>query len=101
MYCNSALFASQKRECCALRTAALRSARMVTKRGPKPKPASMNASEAVSVRVLPAEKRALEALVVLRAKEQRARGEVPDETLAGWIRAIIRREAKAAGIKVD
>lgn len=58
-------------------------------------------SENVSARIMPAEKAALEELLRLRAAKLAEQGEPPDETFAGWLRAIIRREAKEAGVPVE
>ena len=63
-------------------------------------PMAEKVTENVSARITPAERTALEELLRLRASEQEERGEPPDETFAGWLRAMIRREAKAAGVPV-
>jgi hypothetical protein len=52
----------------------------------KPRP------DQVIFRVTPEEKRALEQLVQMRATE------TGDDTLVGWFRAVLRREARSAGI---
>lgn len=60
----------------------------------------MKLTENVSARISPGERRALEELQRRRAEQLAARGEPPDATTAGWLRAVIRREAKAAKIKI-
>ena len=70
------------------------------KRGPAPRPAAQNVSDTVSARVMPGEREVLKKLLQLRASEMEARGEPPDPTFAGWLRATIRQQAKAAGFEV-
>lgn len=47
------------------------------------------------------EKNALTQLAQRRGAEMAQRGEVPDDTVNGYLRSLIRREAKVAGIEVD
>ncbi|MBM4421522.1 MAG: hypothetical protein FJ034_08100 [Chloroflexi bacterium] len=61
---------------------------------------SERVTENVSARVTPGEKDALDELIKLRAERLAEMGEPPDATFAGWLRAIIRREAKAANVAV-
>ncbi len=65
------------------------------------KPAHERASEHVSAKLTPVEHAALAQLQARRAEALSARDEPPDATFAGWLRWIIRREAKAAGIPID
>lgn len=52
-------------------------------------------------RCTPGEKAALEALAKKRGADMAERGEIPDDSPTGFLRAVIRREAKAADIPVD
>jgi len=64
---------------------------------PKKDPARV-ASLAVTARLTVAEHAALAALIERRAADMEARSEPGDASFAGWLRSVIRREAKAAGI---
>lgn len=55
----------------------------------------------VSIRLTDGEKAALGELAKKRGADMAARGEVPDDSVNGYIRAIIRRDALAAGFAVD
>lgn len=68
--------------------------------GPAPRPAAENVSENVSARIMPAERDALTQLIRRRAADMEARGETPDLSFAGWLRAKIRTDAKDAGIEI-
>lgn len=57
--------------------------------------------DSVTFRLTKGEKRALHALAARRSADMAERGDVPDDTTTGLLRALIRREAKAAGIDVD
>jgi hypothetical protein len=58
-------------------------------------------SEPVSARLLPSERAALDQLLARRASEMEARNEPGDASFAGWLRSMIRREARAAGIVIE
>lgn len=60
-----------------------------------------NATESVTARLTPGERAALEELAKRRAAEMEAQDIPGDATFAGWLRWIIRREARAAGIVVE
>lgn len=69
---------------------------------PNPKKSEdSKASKLAQARLTPAEHAALTQLLTLRAAEHEARSEPGDASFAGWLRWIIRREAKAAGISLD
>lgn len=54
----------------------------------------------VTFRLTGPEKLALEALAARRSSLMAERGEVPDDTVNGYLRAVIRRDAKEAGIEL-
>ena len=54
----------------------------------------MKREKLIGLRVTPAEERALERLLALRAKE------TGDGTFSGWFRVLLRREAKEAGFEI-
>lgn len=58
-------------------------------------------SEMVTARLTPGEREALGELLRLRAAEMEERGEPGDASFAGWLRWMIRQQAKAAGITVE
>jgi hypothetical protein len=60
-----------------------------------------NATESVTIRLTPGERAAMEQLAQRRAAEMEAQDIPGDATFAGWLRWIIRREARAAGIVVE
>lgn len=66
----------------------------------KPK-AGVAVSEMVTARLTPGEREALGELLRLRAAEMEERGEPGDASFAGWLRWMIRRQAKEAGITVE
>lgn len=66
----------------------------------KPK-AGVAVSEMVTARLTPGEREALGELLRLRAAEMEAHDMAGDASFAGWLRSIIRREAKAAGVTVE
>lgn len=74
---------------------------MGTKPGPARRPPSENVSENVSARIMSAERTALEELIRRRAAAMEERGEPPDLSFAGWLRAAIRQQAKEAGVPVE
>lgn len=55
----------------------------------------------VTFRLTIEEKAALELLAKRRAAEMSERGDVPDDSVNGLLRAMIRRDAKAAEITID
>lgn len=59
------------------------------------------ATEHLSARVTPAERRALAQLLRRRAEALAAAAQPPDASFAGWLRATIRQQAKAAGISIE
>lgn len=58
-------------------------------------------TETIAFRLTTGEKRALDALVKKRAAEMSERGDAPDNSYTGYLRGLIRRDAKAADIAVD
>ncbi|MFO0588812.1 MAG: hypothetical protein U0441_14780 [Polyangiaceae bacterium] len=60
-----------------------------------------NATESVTARLTPGERAAVEELAKRRAAEMEAQDMPGDATFAGWLRWIIRREARAAGIVIE
>lgn len=62
-----------------------------------PKDPAHVASRTRAARITPAEDAALDVLLRRRAAEMEARSEPGDPSFAGWLRWVIRREAKAAG----
>lgn len=58
-------------------------------------------SEMVTARLTPGEREALGELLRLRAAEMEQNDMPGDASFAGWLRAVIRREAKAAGVMVE
>lgn len=58
-------------------------------------------TESVTFRLTPGEKAALDILAKRRAGELAERGDVPDDSFTGYLRALIRGQAKNAGIPVD
>lgn len=59
-------------------------------------------TESFTFRLTPDEKSSLEALVSQRAEAAEEQGSPPPDRSAGaWLRWMIRREAKAAGISLD
>jgi len=59
------------------------------------------ASRTRAARITPAEDAALERLLERRASDLEARAEPGDPSFAGWLRWIIRREARDAGIVIE
>lgn len=57
-------------------------------------------SENVSARITKGEKEVLDQLLAARAKDMEERGDPGDASFAGWLRAQIRKEARAAGITI-
>ena len=55
----------------------------------------------VTFRLTSEEKSALETLAARRGEEMAERGDVPDDSVNGYLRALIRREAKAADVAID
>lgn len=58
-------------------------------------------TETITFRLSPGEKSAAEALAARRAQEAEEQGFPPDPSTGGWLRSLIRREAKAAGIALE
>lgn len=54
----------------------------------------------VTFRCTTGEKKALEELARRRAANMAERGEVPDDTVTGYLRTVIRRDAKASNIRI-
>jgi len=55
----------------------------------------------VTARLTPGEREALGELLRLRAEAMEERGEPGDASFAGWLRWMIRQQAKAAGVTVE
>jgi hypothetical protein len=66
----------------------------------KKKDPGVAVSENVSARITPAEREALEKLCKLRAASMEEMSMPGDDTFAGWLRWVIRKEAKIAGLPV-
>ena len=66
----------------------------------KKKDPSVAVSENVSARITPGEREALEKLCKLRAVSMEEMSMPGDDTFAGWLRWVIRKEAKLAGLPV-
>lgn len=58
-------------------------------------------SEMVTARLTPGEREALGELLQRRAAEMEERGEPGDASFAGWLRWVIRQQAKAHGVTVE
>lgn len=58
-------------------------------------------TETVSARITSAERTALDRLCKLRAAELEQMGVPGDDSFAGWLRSMIRKEAKASGFAVE
>lgn len=59
------------------------------------------ASRTRAARITPIEDAVLDELLTRRAVDLEERGEPGDPSFAGWLRWIIRREAKAAGLSLE
>lgn len=59
------------------------------------------ASELVQARLTSAEREALNELLDYRAHDLEKHDLPPDTTFAGWLRWMIRREAKALGVEIE
>lgn len=66
----------------------------------KKKDPGVAVSENVSARITPAEREALEKLCKLRSASMEELSIPGDDTFAGWLRWMIRKEAKLAGLPV-
>lgn len=64
-------------------------------------PPQGNATETITIRLTPGERAAMEQLAQRRAAEMEAQDMPGDSTFAGWLRWILRREARAAGIVIE
>lgn len=64
----------------------------------KKKDPGVAVSENVSARITPGEREALEKLCKLRAVSMEEMSMPGDDTFAGWLRWVIRKETKVAGL---
>lgn len=74
---------------------------MANKTNHPKKEAAAAASANVSARLTQGEHAALEQLLKRRAAEMEAQSLPGDDSFAGWLRWVIRKEAKGAGIVVE